>query len=201
MQQIADDLGKFLNRYGLKILIISIFLIGVFLITYPLLPKISFEVKKAKGFNHQPYTVAVVNNQAIADSNMPSDNRLVIPSIGLDSPILEGQNESTVNGGVWRRPNGSEPSVGGNTVMVGHRFRYFGDASQVFYNLDKVNINDQIIVFWDKQAYKYQVQDISIVSPNNSSVEAGSSKAKLTLYTCTPIWTSKNRLVITAYPS
>jgi sortase A len=80
--------------------------------------------------------------------------------------------------------------------LVGHRFTYAGAA--VFYNLDKVKSGDQIIVYWHGKAYEYKVFNISQVSPNKASVEAPTNESILTLYTCTPLLTAKDRLVIQA---
>ena len=101
--------------------------------------------------------------------------------------------------GVWRRPNTSTPDGGGNTVIVGHRFTYAAGAA-VFYNLDKIQVNDPITLTWHGRAYIYKVTETKVVDPGELSVEAATQEPRLTLYTCTPLWTSKSRLVIVAEP-
>jgi sortase A len=123
-------------------------------------------------------------------------NTVIIPGINLKQEIVEGNAPSTVHRGVWRRPNSSNPTKGSNTVLVGHRFTY--DGASVFYHLDKVKTGDEIIVYWNKQLYKYEVIENAVVSPENIEVEASTDEAILTLYTCTPLTTAKDRLVVKA---
>jgi LPXTG-site transpeptidase (sortase) family protein len=40
-----------------------------------------------------------------------------------------------------------------------------------------------------------------IVDPSAVEIEAPTTQKQLTLYTCTPIWTAKERLVIIAKPT
>jgi sortase A len=79
---------------------------------------------------------------------------------------------------------------------VGHRFTYAGPA--VFYFLDKIQLKDKIYVDWQQKRYIYEVQNIKEVPPTALSVHAATNKPVLTLYTCTPLLTAKNRLVITS---
>jgi LPXTG-site transpeptidase (sortase) family protein len=181
--------------YILTVVAVSV---AIYLIIMPIIPGLIFKWHKATGFKQPQYVSAALNNQSAAE--LPKDNRLAIPSIGLNKPILDGQTFDTVNKGLWHRPNIGSPDKGGNTVIVGHRFMYFGDANQEFYNLDKVNIGDDIVIFWGQKSFKYSVVDKRIVAPTETSVEQQTKDAKLTLYTCTPIWTNKNRLVVVALP-
>ena len=128
---------------------------------------------------------------------IPQDNRLVIPAMGLDEHIYEGQDVTTVNKGVWIRPNASTPDKGSNTVMVGHRFSYTAPRGP-FYFLNKLQAGDQIVVYWQSRAYSYSVQTTTVVDPSDIAVEAPTSNNQLTLYTCTPLWSLKQRLVVVA---
>jgi sortase A len=100
--------------------------------------------------------------------------------------------------GVWHLPYTSTPDKGGNTVLVGHRFTYAGPA--VFYHLDKVQVGDDVTMQWQNKTYTYTVTEVKVVPPTETSVEANTKDPQLTIYTCTPLWTAKNRLVIVAKP-
>lgn len=126
----------------------------------------------------------------------PTDNRVVIPSILLDEPILEGS-ASALNSGVWRRPNTSVPSIKNNTVLAGHIFTY-DDPTGVFYNLNKVNVGDKIAVYWEGSEYLYEASEKKEVPASAIEIEAPTDTAQLTLYTCTPLWNPVNRLVVIA---
>ena len=83
-------------------------------------------------------------------------------------------------------------------MLVGHRFTYDGPAT--FYSLDKVSIGDNIVVYWSSREYDYRVESIKVVPPTAIEVEAPTKDAQLTIYTCTPLWSAKNRLVIVSKP-
>lgn len=124
-------------------------------------------------------------------------NKLVIPQMFLDQPVLEGPNIYTANKGIWRLPESSTPDKGGNTVLIGHRFLY-STKPAVFYSLDKLNTGDRVGLFWDNIQYIYEVSEVKVVSPSQTDIESATDDDRLTIYTCTPLWTSKNRLVVIA---
>lgn len=127
----------------------------------------------------------------------PKDNRLVIPDINLNEPIIEGGNLGVIGGGgTWRLPNTSDPVRGGNTVIVGHRWSYSEPAT--FYHLDKISVGERFAIWWQEKEHVYEVFSTKIVPPTDLSVEGPSAQPIATLYTCTPIWTAANRLVIQA---
>lgn len=127
----------------------------------------------------------------------PGDNRLVVPAMLLNAPISEGKDLSALRNGPWRRPNGSTPDNGGNTVIVGHRFTY-ANPHGVFYNLNKVRLHDELGIFWQGKRYLYKVSSIATVPPTDTIIESPTADARLTLYTCAPLWLPKDRLVVIA---
>jgi len=169
------------------LLSLLVFLLALQLILGPFLPNVSF-------YAGQAITPAADNTTN--QPNISDTPRLMIPKIKFNQEILEGSDASVLNNGVWRRPNTSQPDIGGNTVIVGHRF--FQNQRGDFYHLDKLAVGDQIIVDWDKARYTYQVNAIKVVEPSAVAVEADTPVPQLTLYTCTPLWTASQRLVITA---
>jgi len=133
------------------------------------------------------------NQLAIA----PTDNRLIIPAMLLSVPINEGADMRALRAGPWRRPNSSTPDHGGNTVIVGHRFTYT-DPRGSFYYLDKLRTGDEIGIYWHGNRFLYKVFDTKVVAADDTDIEGQTKNAQLTLYTCTPLWLPKNRLVVTA---
>lgn len=148
------------------------------------------------------YTLAskpplVVAEEKGKQPTIPEKNTLVIPRIKLQQEIHENQvPDWGLAKGVWRDPTTSSPDQASNTVLSGHRFTYAGKS--VFYHLDKVKADDEIIVYWNKVRYAYKVTSIQEVSPETREVLDPSEEAQLTLYTCTPLVTAANRLVIVA---
>jgi sortase A len=127
----------------------------------------------------------------------PRDDRLVIPAMLLSTPINEGQDMSALRTGPWRRPGSSTPERGGNTVIVGHRFTYTNPRG-AFYYLDKLRPGDEIGVFWHGKRYLYRVSNVAVKPPTATEIESPTADDRLTLYTCTPLWLPKDRLVVTA---
>lgn len=187
MKRVVHDKLRFTNNI-LSIVVIAVF---VYVMVFPLLPGFGLTVKRT--LHQKPPLVSAFEN---GDDKPPNDNTLVIPRILLQEKINEGKTIAALRNGVWHRPNTSTPPKNSNTVIAGHRFTYQGQA--VFYNLDKVKVDDQIVVYWDHQKYVYQVDRIKEVPPTALEVESSTPEARLTLYTCTPLWSAKNRLVVQA---
>lgn len=128
---------------------------------------------------------------------VPTANRLIVPSMIFDQPIYDGNTLATLRKGLWRRPNSSTPDQGGNTVLVGHRLTY-SNPRGTLYNLDKVHTGDNIGVWWSRKHYLYRVTETKVVGAGEVNIEAPTKLPQLTIYTCTPLWLPKDRLVVIA---
>jgi LPXTG-site transpeptidase (sortase) family protein len=183
-----------------NVLTIVVVLLGFYAATAPFLPQLLFWLRPTDPVITAPYAGAlanVVGNDTPAP--IPEENRIVIPSLSLNEPIIESNTiNSIANGGTWRRPATSTPEKGGNTVIVGHR--YFGSKAATFYHLDKLSVGEIIALYWNGSERLYRVESIQTVDATALFIEAPSEQEKLTLYTCTPLWTATNRLVVTALP-
>lgn len=171
------------------LLFVAIVLINGYVLLAPFWPNVTYRVKAA--------TTAPIPETDFAKLDRTS-NHLVVPRLRLDTPILDNPDASTLDRGLWRRPNTSTPDKGSNTVMSGHRWVYNNPTSAVFYNLDKVKTGDKAVAVWDGKIYVYKVTEIKTVPPTAIEVEGPSTDNRLTLYTCTPLWTATNRLVVSA---
>lgn len=170
-------------------------LILLYIIVAPVLPALTFWVQSR---TNRGAELAAQLTLPSGKVNAGSGDRIIVPSMLLNEPINEGADLRALNhGGTWRRPKTSTPSEGGNTVIVAHRYTYTNPRG-TFYFLDKVKVGDQIGVFWHGKRYVYSVASVKTVGPNESSIEAPAKNAQLTLYTCTPLWLPKDRLVVTA---
>ncbi len=181
---------------GMAILIVGI---NLYVIGAPLEPQVAFLWRRynAQENGGYPYKTSLVTSTS-GRAAIPSDNRLVIPRLALDERIYTGDSPYLVNKGVWARPKTSTPPQGGNTVLVGQRFTYNGKA--VFYSLDQMRGGDNIIIYWLHKEYDYQIVTTKVVPPTDTIIEAPTKAGQLTLYTSTPLWSAKNRLVIVARP-
>lgn len=188
---------RFTHRQFNNYLSILVIALALYIIIWPFLPAINLwwqrHTQPAGGY---VYPTRLVKKSAV--KSIPQDNRIVIPSLRMDEAINEGATAAALSKGIWHRPATGNPAQGSNTVLIGHRFTYSGQA--VFYNLDKVHANDKIIVYWQGKEYDYNVIESRVVPAGAIEIEYPTEAPTLTLYTCTPLWTAKDRLVITARP-
>ena len=133
-----------------------------------------------------------------ATSTKPTvvQDRLVIAGVNINMPVFLGDTEKTLNKGGWMFPNTSRPELGGNSVIFGHRYMYRPPKSNTFWNLDKVKVGDMMVLTWKGKEYKYKVFETKIVEPTDLSVIKRTPDAQLTVITCTPLFTTKQRLVV-----
>lgn len=204
-------------------------ILSLFLMGYVLYPNISFYLQKTvfkykldylenlkpsdmsvnetSGFANDFDSKNTKGNQATNSKNESQlnhkvydiENTLIIPSINVNGEIHEGEDEQTMNKGLWRIPHSSTPDKSSNTVIVAHRFMWTSGA-KTFYHLDKVNPGEEITLIWNKKKYIYKVHETKIVAPQETYIESPTKQPQLTLYTCHPLWTSDKRLVVIAKP-
>lgn len=214
--QLPAKPSRKLARFN-NLLLILVIAVNLYVISIPFLPQLLFQVGQHSGRQQEleqairtvpagtvspPGTSpgippsAPVNTPTATPSNQP--NHVVIPAMLLDQPVIEGTNVyRALDQGIWRWPGGSTPDKGGNTVLVGHRFTYTKPKG-VFYFLDKLHEGDSVGVVWDSKTYIYKVTGSRVVQPNQTSILNPTDEPTLTMYTCTPLWLPKDRLVITA---
>jgi len=172
-------------------------LLALYIIAAPFLPQFGWWLR------HDSPVKAVINPKKSPSAAPPAQqvvagDRLFVPSMELNEAIYEG-GRWLLSKGVWKVSHTSTPDKGGNTVLVGHRFTY-KDPTGVFYHLDKVSVGDPITVHWHGEVYEYSVTETKVVPADEISVEKNTTEPQLTIYTCTPLWSVKNRLVVIAKP-
>lgn len=134
-------------------------------------------------------------------------NRIIVPSILVDAPILEGVSKDQLSRGVCRVPNFPFPGQGGNFIIEGHNLAEFGIwKTQSFFSLlDIVSEGTPIYVFYKGKKYIYKVKEKTyrdVVDPKLYDMVPGE---RLTLITCASTWSPtiyvNRRTVVIAYPS
>ena len=117
------------------------------------------------------------------------NTQLYIDSVNIEGGIFQGVTSQTMDKGFWHFPASVYPGQKGNSVII-------APAKDTFFNLDKVKKGDSIIVQQESEKYTYIVSEVKIVEKNDISVLQDSSDYQITLITCTPLWTSKQRLIV-----
>ena len=102
--------------------------------------------------------------------------------------------------GVIRYPGSSTPWNDWTTFIFWHSSNFpwiKWDYNDVFALLDKVEFDDEIIIYYNQKKYIYKIREKKVISPWDVWVlERNKKKSELTLMTCWPIWTTLNRLIV-----
>jgi len=186
---------------------IGLIVIGAGIVSYPFWPKIQYALSKPE--SSLPYQTKLINagqlDKSVSlpslpvaqDKPIPKDNWLVIPSINVDMPILEGPTQKTLDrGGIWHLPNTSNPLNGGNMVISGHRWQYLPPSNRTLYLLDKVKDGEPVIIYWQGVEYDYRIARHEVVDPSRTDILNNTTEPRLTIFTCTPLFSTKYRLVL-----
>lgn len=124
-------------------------------------------------------------------------NRVIITKIGVNAPIIDSEDGNyALAKGAWHLPDSSTPDKGSNTVITGHRFKYLPPNNLTFYLFHKLETGDIVSVVWQDKNYFYRIKEIKVVDKNDISILKPSEEPILTLFTCDPIYSQKNRLVV-----
>ena len=146
-------------------------------------------------------------------------DRIVVSAIDLDAPVVpvtwavvevDGQEQPMWNLPEMRAAGWHETSaplgVPGNTVLNGHNTTY----GEVFRDLYMLKEGDEIVVYAGEVAYTYAVTETLILPEAGQPIEVRIENARyiqptederLTLVTCHPYGSLRNRLIVIARPA
>jgi len=105
--------------------------------------------------------------------------RIEISSIGLVAMILEGTDDRTLRRAIGHIPGTPLPGRSGNVAIAGHRDTFFRP-------LRTIRKDDEITLATLNGFYRYRVDSIRVVEPEETHVLDDSDDAILTLVTCYP---------------
>lgn len=155
-----------------------------------------------------PQNIVIDPSETTAVTDEP---RLIIPKINVDVPVLydvgsdyDSQMAAMQKGVAHFAIPGADSHPGeiGNTVLSGHSSNDLfdpGDYKFIFAQLEKMQKGDTIYANYKGTRYTYVITGTEVVTPQQvSKLVYTTNKPILTLITCTPLGTSKNRLLVTA---
>ncbi len=137
----------------------------------------------------------------IEAQNIPADladgdalARIEIASIGVDDIVVAGVSTGDLKRGPGHFPDTPLPGQLGNAAIAGHRTTY----GQPFRDVDQLRNGDEIKVTTLSGVFVYRVTGQQIVSPSQYEVVATTDPtvANLTLTSCHPVFTARERIVI-----
>ena len=168
-------------------------LAGIGTVLYNLWPDISFRTGHIDESWPYPSNIAPPTARPTAQP-APEGTRLVIPSIAVDVPVLEGDPDAALEAGVYRHEETAQPGDGLNVSIAGHR------EARAFALLKYLVPGDAVVLYWSGLEYDYRVTRVYTVGVDDSSVLSRGSAERLTLYTCTPRFLGNLRTVVEAEP-
>jgi sortase A len=182
-------------------------------------PTPTVEPTAANTTSPTPTAVPTQTPPATEPDTPQAPNRLVIPAIGLDAPVVTvGWSVVTQNGqqmSMWDVPNrhaagwlktSARAGERGNTVLDGHH----NIAGEVFRDLVDLKEGDAIQLWAGDQAHDYVVSLLKILPEKGQPTSVRLENAKwiqptaderLTLVTCWPYTNNTHRLVVVAVPA
>jgi sortase A len=119
---------------------------------------------------------------------------ICIPKIHLTAAVVQGIGVSDLQKGPGHYPKTPMPGQPGNTAIAGHRTTY----GHPFYDLDQVQTGDAIILSTHQGTFQYTVTSQKAVDPSDVAVVGPTPDNRLTLTTCTPRYTARQRLIVVA---
>jgi sortase A len=122
--------------------------------------------------------------------------RIVIPDIKVDVVVVEGTTASALRAGAGHYPQTPLPCEVGNVGIAGHRTTY----GRPFHNLDLLHPGSEITLVTPIGKCTYEVTQAPFaVSPTRTDVVANTpNEATLTLTTCHPKGSARQRLIVKA---
>lgn len=117
-----------------------------------------------------------------------------IPRIGVDEALFSGVDRPTLRKGPGHMPGTPLPGQPGNSVLSGHRTTY----GRPFFDLDLLEPGDLIEVESATGTHVYEVREMEIVLPTDVWVTNFRPGGWLTLTTCHPKFSARERLIVWA---
>ena len=117
-----------------------------------------------------------------------------IPKIGLDKTVVQGVGLADLRKAPGHYPETPLPGEQGNAAIAGHRTTY----GAPFNRLDELAAGDEILVTTLKGSFTYTVTGLKVVKPSQVEVLNATPTPTLTLTTCNPKYSAKERLIVSA---
>lgn len=127
--------------------------------------------------------------------------RIVIPRLGVDAVVVEGTNSEALAAGAGHYRTTPLPGEPGNVGIAGHRTM----NGKPFSRLDELRPGDEVVLVTPFARHTYRLIDAFdghanpwITTPTDWTVVAATDKSMLTMTTCHPKGSARERLIARA---
>jgi len=182
-------------RMALSVLSVALLLVAAGMVGYPFYTNV-YQDRLQSQLDRQlaspDLRQAYVNRQVGEGDSL---TRIRIPKIGVDTIVVEGTTASALRAGAGHYPSTPLPCEVGNVGIAGHRTTY----GRPFHDLDKLVPGDRITLETPIGSCTYEVERSWITVPTDIGVVANTpDRASLTLTTCHPKGSARQRLIVRA---
>jgi sortase A len=187
---------------GLSVLLLVLVVSAVGLLGFPVYTNFEqgrIQDKKSKEFKTPALKQKYQDRQIEVGDPL---TRIKIPKLGVDTVVVEGTTPAALKAGAGHYKGTPLPCEMGNVAIAGHRTTY----GKPFNQLDRLGAGDKIELTTPVGTCEYVVTDRKpspnpfIVDPGNIAIVANTpGERNLTLTTCHPKGSAKQRLVIRAH--
>lgn len=118
--------------------------------------------------------------------------RIQIPKIEVDWVVVYGVSVDALKRGPGFYPGTTPPGENGNTVISGHRTTY----GAPFFRLDELQAGDTIRLVSMSGIHSYRISETKVVAPTDVAVTADFGDSRITLTTCHPRFSARQRLIV-----
>jgi sortase A len=181
-------------------LVLAIMCLGLY--SYAYLERVLYQTYESREFDRMPDRSAVAfvasndklapigrvgrpSRKSVSSSKPPSPTaligRLSVPRLHLSAMVREGNDQDTLQLAIGHIPATALPGQAGNVGVAGHRDTFFR-------GLKDLRTGDEIQFSTSSGDFKYEVESLIVVDPNNVGVLAPSDENVLTMVTCYPFF-------------
>lgn len=143
-------------------------------------------------------STSIIPGAVVGGATRPADGeaagRIEIPRIGVDAVFVSGVSVRDLKRGPGHYPDTPLPGEAGNAAIAGHRTTY----GAPFNRIDELEPGDEIRTTTVQGTFVYTVRETFIVRPDQSEVLAPTTVNQLTLTSCDPKYSARQRIIVVA---
>jgi sortase A len=195
------------GRAALTVLSLLLFIAGAWMVSYPFVTDLY-----ARQIVQRPLEGRLADpglRQAYIERAVPAGDpltRITIPALGVKTIVVEGTSPEALRAGAGHYPDTPLPGEEGNVAIAGHRTTY----GKPFARLEALQAGDLIELETPLQTHTYRVVNHPaglkgcpngacwITAPDDWGVVKPTATPMLTLTTCHPKGSARQRLILRA---
>lgn len=163
------------KKVVLSCFVFSLFLVGGYALTLQFAPAL-------------PTLYSQITPAALA-ATKPESDRLIVPTFGIDISY-SADKTTALQSGAWQKSNPvNTPESNGRVVLGAERLSVQPSITETvkkspFYNIDRLNISDKIILDFGGKRYGYEITSVKKDAATISDLADSNSSNDLVLFGC-----------------